>query len=114
MYSISGNAVDLAVTGHEQNRLRGECEISQTRLVDESGFSFGVWQVSPGVFTSEWEGWEAFTIIDGEGTLEDGDGVVHDLVPGALIVIPPGSTGTWRITRTLRKTYVFPADSVGR
>lgn len=114
MYSTSGRTAQLEVTGVEQDRIDGQCEISQCRLVDESGFSFGLWQVSPGEFRSSWEGWEAFTIIDGEGTLEDGDGVVHNLVPGALIVIPPGSTGTWRVTETLRKTYVFPEGSVGR
>lgn len=114
MFSIACNEATLPVTGYEQDRTSGECQISDTRLVDESGLSFGIWQVSPGEFTSHWPGWEAFTILSGKGVLEDGTGTVHELVPGALIVVPPGSTGTWRISETLRKTYVFPVGEGGR
>ena len=114
MYSILGSQLDLPVTGQEQDIVEGDCIISKQHLVDESGMSFGVRQVTPGTFRSYWEGWEAFTILSGKGTLTDDDGTAHVLEPGALIVVPPDSHGVWRIEETLRKTWVFPAGSVGR
>lgn len=114
MYSINGNNADLPVTGHEEDRISGDCQVSKVRLLNGFDHCFGVWEVTPGEFRSHWPGFEAFTILSGRGTLEDGDGKVHDLVPGALVVIPPGSIGTWRVTETVRKTYVFPEGGAGR
>lgn len=114
MYSIDSYSADLPFSGYEQDRLSGECEMSDQRLVDEVGISFGVWQVTPGVFRSHWPSWEAFTILSGKGTLEDDQGQVHELVPGALVVIPPGSTGVWHIEETLRKTYMYAVGGGGR
>lgn len=114
MYSISSLDADLPVTGKEQDIIEGDCIISKQHLVDESGMSYGVWQVSPGTFRSYWEGWEAFTVLSGKGTLTDDAGTVHELKPGALIVVPPDSHGVWTVEETLRKTWVFPKDSVGR
>lgn len=114
MYSISSLEAELPFSGYEEDRLSGECKMSDERLVDEVGISFGVWQVTPGEFRSHWPDWEAFTVLAGRGTLEDGEGTVHELVPGALIVIPPGSTGTWRIDETLRKTYMYAVGGGGR
>lgn len=114
MLSVTAGAAELAHTGHEQNIIEGECAISALPLGEVGGHKFGVWQVSPGTFTSRWDDWEAFTIVSGRGVLVDGTGAQHELVPGALIVIPPNSTGTWTITETLRKTFAYPAASVGR
>lgn len=114
MYSVNSFGAELPFSGYEQDRISGESKMSDTRLVDEVGISFGVWQVTAGDFRSHWPSWEAFTVLSGKGTLEDGDGTIHDLVPGALIVIPPGSTGIWRITETLRKTYMYAVGGGGR
>lgn len=114
MLSVTAGEAEVAHSGFEKNILAGECAISQLGLGEVRGHKFGVWQVSPGEFTSTWDDWEAFTIVSGQGVLIDGTGKEHRLVPGALVVVPPGSAGTWRITETLRKTYVYPADSVGR
>ena len=110
MYSIDSFEAELPFSGFEEDRISGECQMSDARLVDEVDISFGVWQVTTGEFRSHWPSWEAFTVLSGKGTLEDGKGVVHQLVPGALIVIPPGSTGTWRIEETLRNK----GDQIGR
>lgn len=114
MLSVTAGRAAVVHTGFEKAILAGECAISQVGLGEVGGHKFGVWQVSPGEFTSTWDDWEAFTIVSGRGVLVDGTGTEHELVPGALVVIPPGSTGTWRISETLRKTYAYPANSVGR
>ena len=94
--------------------LRANAPYRRANLGEVKGHMLGVWQVSPGVFRSSWDDWEAFTIVSGRGTLTDGSGEEHELVAGALIIIPPGSTGTWHIQETIRKTYVYPTSSVGR
>lgn len=114
MISVSALQEELVHKGYEQQLHEGEGATSEFHLTEEGNMKFGIWEVTPGVFDSEWEDWESFTIIDGEGTLTDGNGVAHELRPGALIVIPPHSTGQWNITKTLRKTFVYPAGSVGR
>lgn len=114
MLSVTAGQANVVHTGFEKKKLSGECAISQIGLGEVGGHKFGVWQVSPGEFMSTWDDWEAFTIVSGRGVLIDGTGKEHSLVPGALIVIPPGSTGRWRISETIRKTYAYPADSVGR
>ncbi len=114
MLSITAGEAMVEHTGYEKNIVSGECAISQLGLGEVGGHKFGVWQVSPGEFTSTWDDWEAFTIVSGRGVLVDGSGKEHSLVPGALIVIPPGTRGTWKISETLRKTYTYPAQSVGR
>lgn len=113
MHSIASFEAQLPFSGYEQDRISGESRMSDTRLVDEADISFGIWEVTAGEFRSHWPTWEAFTVLSGRGTLEDGNGVVHALEPGALIVIPAGSTGTWRITETLRKTYMYPEGGGG-
>ena len=114
MLSVTAGAAKLEHAGFEEKIVEGECAISQIDLCEVRGHKLGVWQVSPGIFKSSWEDWEAFTIVSGRGTLTDGAGKEHELVAGALIVIPPGSVGTWDIRETIRKTYVYPAGSVGR
>ena len=114
MLSMTAGEAPVVQTGYEANIVSGECAISQVGLGEVGGHKFGVWQVSPGEFTSTWDDWEAFTIVSGRGVLIDGSGKQHALVPGALIVIPPGTSGTWKISETLRKTYAYPASSVGR
>lgn len=114
MYSIESYAAELPFSGYEEDLISGECAMSDVRLVDEVDISFGVWQVTPGEFRSHWPSWEAFTVLSGKGTIEDGHGKVHQLVPGALVVIPAGSTGTWRIDETLRKTYMYAVGGGGR
>ena len=114
MLSITAGEAPVVHTGYEANIVSGECAISQVGLGEVGGHKFGIWQVSPGEFTSTWDDWEAFTIVSGRGVLIDGSDQEHALVPGALIVIPPGTRGTWKISETLRKTYAYPAASVGR
>ena len=114
MLSVIASDIELEHTGFEKEIVGGECSISQAALGEVREHNFGIWQVSPGVFKSIWNDWEAFTIVSGRGTLIDGCGEEHELVAGALIVIPPGSTGTWHIRETIRKTYVYPTSSVGR
>ena len=97
--SISGNVVRSATTAGEIGNVR-----------------VGVWEVTPGKFEGHWTGedWEVFTVTAGYGTFTTDDGAVHELKPGALFMMTPGTHGVWDVKETLRKTFVFPAQSADR
>lgn len=67
----------------------------------------GVWECTPGVFTTRRDGvCELMHFIAGAGTLIDADGTAHEIRPGTVRYVPDGWSGEFRITETVRKTYV--------
>jgi uncharacterized protein len=107
MRSVDIAAAALEPVGPKATATEGDPHDACLVAYEEGGVETGVWECTPGTFTSRWDGIvETFHVTAGAGTLTDGDGVAHPLRPGAVITIPPGSTGTWRITETLRKSYV--------
>ena len=68
----------------------------------------GVWECGPGEFTADRSAdTEVCHILTGSGTVVGEDGTSADIGPGSLLVLPRGWRGTWRITETVRKTYVI-------
>jgi uncharacterized protein len=68
----------------------------------------GVWECGPGEFTADRsEATEVCHIVSGSGTVVGEDGVRAEIGPGSLLVLPRGWRGTWHVTETIRKTYVF-------
>ena len=108
-----GADVALQSTGSEPRIVAGECLTSAKQLIESSGIRTGVWSCTPGVWRSAWENWEQFTVLAGNGTLTDQEGVTHVLTPGAVLFIPAGSSGIWNVTETIRKSYVAPARNGG-
>lgn len=116
MKSVSSFDVDLLEDGYEKEILEGECRRSRLLVGEIGANQFGIWEITPGKFTSTWERerWESFTVLSGFGTLTaHDDGTVHVLKPGVIVVVGPG-TATWDIRETLRKTWVIPTRAVGR
>ena len=108
MESFDGRDVDLVPAGREHEVIAGECETSRRVLAEVDGVRTGVWACTPGEWRSEWRRWEVFTVLSGLGELVDDDGTVHRLHPGVMISIAAGSSGTWRVVETLRKSFIVP------
>ncbi len=76
----------------------------------------GVWECTPGEFPFRRDGYqEVFCVLSGRATLhiEGADGTTcqsFELIPGAMILTPSGTTGRWVIHETVRKAYVTIAD----
>jgi uncharacterized protein len=71
----------------------------------------GVWECGPGEFTADRSNeTEVCHIVAGSGTVTGADGVSADIGPGSVLVLPKGWRGTWRVTETIRKTYVIVGD----
>jgi len=73
----------------------------------DGAISVGVWECAPGRFRTVYDGEGEFIhIIAGRLTCVEEEGPTTHLVPGDAMTFPPGWTGEWRITETLRKTLV--------
>jgi uncharacterized cupin superfamily protein len=84
----------------------GQTEVSQG-LWDGNGLRTGIWEVTPGTFTSTRDGYnEICQILSGTATITESNGNSFDIGPGSLFVTPAGWEGTWTIHTTLRKMWV--------
>lgn len=93
-------------TPKETSSTPGQTEVS-LRLWAREGLKTGIWEVTPGTFTSTRPGYdEICQILSGTATIIEEDGASFDIGPGSLFVTPAGWTGTWTIHETLRKMWV--------
>jgi uncharacterized protein len=80
-----------------------------TRLaeaVSGQGFKSGLWEVTPGRFTTAPRGFdEVIHIISGTGILRGDDGSFVDLAPGVSFLMEDGFNGEWEIREQLQKFY---------
>jgi uncharacterized cupin superfamily protein len=84
----------------------GQTEVS-LRLWARKGLKTGIWEVTPGTFTSTRPGYdEICQILSGTATITEKDGSSFEIGPGSLFVTPAGWEGTWTIHETLRKMWV--------
>jgi uncharacterized cupin superfamily protein len=113
MENVDIAALELKPLGVKATATEGSPADSCTEIIDDDHLDIGVWECTPGTFTSQWpDVLEVFTVLEGRGKLIDGSGTEHELRPGIMQVIPPGSTGTWVIEETIRKSYVIVKDAV--
>jgi uncharacterized cupin superfamily protein len=75
-------------------------------------FEVGLWQVSPGEFTTVHAGYQEFIyIIAGRGALIDDQGQRTELEPGVACAMGEGWTGRWVVDEELTKTYTLIYDA---
>ncbi|MGW3949409.1 cupin domain-containing protein [Streptomyces sp. NPDC004752] len=99
----------LPAAGIRTGADRGTPELSVLRAAaDLNNGNIGVWECRPG-------GWpvrnrpdtEVCYVLSGVATLTDDEtGTKVTLSAGDLLVLPPGWSGRWDVTETLRKVYV--------
>ena len=71
----------------------------------------GVRECTPGEFPFARDGYsEVFAVLSGRATLHIDGGPSFELVPGATMLTPSGTTGRWVVHETTRTTYVTIAD----
>ncbi|WP_077488714.1 cupin domain-containing protein [Sinomonas mesophila] len=84
----------------------GQTEVS-LRAWEGQGIRTGIWEVTPGTFSSTRDGYdEICQIISGTATISEADGSTFEIGPGSLFVTPAGWEGTWTVHETLRKMWV--------
>lgn len=77
------------------------------------GSMAGVWQATPGTFTSSKDGvYEVSQILSGRATVTSDDGSVLEVSEGSLVILPDGWSGKWEVHEAIRKSYaVVPTTS---
>ena len=80
-----------------------------TRLAEAvagESFKSGLWEVTPGRFTTAPRGFdEVIHIISGSGVLRSADGTSVELTPGVSFLMEDGFVGEWEIREQLQKFY---------
>lgn len=86
--------------------LVGEPVASTLLLDDVDGYQLGLWQVTPGEFTTQHFGYlEYITVLSGAGRLIDDEGTITELAPGITVLMRPGWCGRWIVDETLTKAF---------
>jgi uncharacterized cupin superfamily protein len=75
--------------------------------------STGLWDCSAGKF--RWKFWvdEVVYILEGEATVREESGVVHELRRGSVAYFPLGLVARWEVPRYVRKLFVVRSASSG-
>jgi len=75
--------------------------------------STGIWDCSAGKF--RWTFWvdEVVYILEGEATVREESGVVHELRRGSVAYFPLGLVARWEVPRYVRKLFVVRNASGG-
>ncbi|WP_226534234.1 cupin domain-containing protein [Microbacterium paraoxydans] len=98
---------ELKPAGQRAGADSGDPQLRTLALPTGSDAAIGVWECEPG-------GWEVlnrpntetFTVLSGSAVLTDYDTQEQTTISaGDLIILPPGWSGRWDVTETLRKAY---------
>lgn len=100
--------LELTVIGPKPNTLEGNPVESIHEIHTEDGLDVGVWEITPGSFTTVKDGIsELMHFVSGSGTIVGDDGTTTVIAPGVVLVTPDGWSGTWHVTETARKVYAI-------
>jgi uncharacterized cupin superfamily protein len=70
-------------------------------------FSFGLWRRAPEAGPMEPPYHEVAVIIEGDVEVTEGDGTVHRVGPGDVLITPKGSTATWKALSPVKKFWAI-------
>jgi uncharacterized cupin superfamily protein len=73
----------------------------------DGSFTFGLWEREPDTWSFERPYDEVAMVLSGRADIETADGRMLSLGPGAILVTPVGSKGTWTIHETLLKCFAI-------
>lgn len=105
------HTVDLGAGAPRPVVIAGSPVESSMSLWEHGNLDVGVWACTPGEFPFTRDGYqEVFCVLSGHATLHLDGGPSFELVPGAMILTPSGTTGRWVVHETVRKAYVTIAD----
>jgi uncharacterized cupin superfamily protein len=107
----NAHTVELGTAVPRPTIIAGSPAESSVSLWQHDALDVGVWACTPGEFPFSREGYqEVFCVLSGRATLHIDRGPSFELVPGAMILTPAGTTGRWVVHETIRKAYVTIDD----
>ena len=108
----NAHAAILGPPNPRDNPIAGTPHEASASLWTHDATDVGVWQCTPGEFSFQRDGYdEVFCVLSGHATMHfdgpHGPGPSYELVPGAVILTPAGTTGRWVVHQTIRKAYTI-------
>jgi uncharacterized cupin superfamily protein len=101
-------SLPLTVIGPKPNTLEGNPVESIHEIHTEDALQVGVWEITPGSFTTVKDGVsELMHFVSGSGTIVGNDGATTVIAPGVVLITPDGWSGTWHVSETARKVYAI-------
>jgi uncharacterized protein len=100
---------DLTPAGQRPGADSGDPQLATLTVESGTAAQVGIWECRPG-------GWpvvnrpntETCYIISGRATLTDDEtGTTVEISTGDYVTLPPGWSGRWDVTETLRKAYTI-------
>ena len=100
---------ELNPAGRRPGADSGDPQLHTLPVAPQATGNIGIWECRPG-------GWpvvdrpdtEVAYILSGAATItDDATGVAHQVAAGDLLVLPPGWSGRWDVTETVRKVYAI-------
>lgn len=92
----------------EAKVLTGAPETSTVVITESQQAQMGVWQVTPGSFTTDHSGYIEFIhVLSGAGRLVSETGTVTELGAKSTTVMPVGWKGRWEVDSTLTKVFTI-------
>ncbi|MGY1746570.1 cupin domain-containing protein [Blastococcus sp. SYSU D00695] len=108
MIDVNPLDLDLFPLGVVDGATAGDPQHSAAVIAEQDGLRCGTWRVTPGEFPWASANGEMFHVIEGEGTITDHNGDVHEIAPGKVFYQPAGTTVHWKVTKTIRKSFAVP------
>lgn len=68
-------------------------------------FSFGLWRRDPETGPMDLPYHEIAVIIEGDVEVTEGDGTIHRVGPGDVLITPKGTEATWRALSPVKKFW---------
>lgn len=91
--------------------LQGAPRASTLVLQELPRKQMGVWQVTPGAFSTDHTGYVEFMhIISGRGRVVSTTDVTTELSAGSTLFLPSGWVGRWEIDEALTKAFTIIHD----
>ncbi|MFF1830760.1 cupin domain-containing protein [Paenarthrobacter sp. NPDC058040] len=110
MTVIRGSEIhsELAPAGQRPGADSGDPQLGLLKFGDNAPGSIGVWECEPGGWpVNDRSDTEVAYILAGSANITDSQtGVAHTVAAGDVIVLPPGWSGRWDVTETIRKVFV--------
>ncbi|THB65067.1 MAG: DUF861 domain-containing protein [Desulfovibrio sp.] len=82
--------------------------VAEDKLEQQGVFSWPVWSHDEAEFPWSYDETETCYFVEGEVTVTPQGGVPVTMGKGDLVTFPRGMACTWKITRAVRKHYIFP------
>ena len=109
MTVVRPNKIHAALTpaGRRPGADSGDPHLGVLKVGENAPGNIGIWECHPGGWpVTDRPDTEVAYILAGAAVITDSStGIAHQVAAGDLIVLPPGWSGRWDVTETVRKVY---------